>query len=411
LRSYKIRVLTLSQDPKHNKSEGKEPQGNSEELTAKEYRLIPVDDNGNSGGNAVNIVELMKYVRDQYRIIAKITGCFLLIGLLIAIFSPVEYTSEALLMPEMKSSDSSVGELLKDYGSILGMGDMGSMDMSSEGTIAPEVYPKIVSSLSFQNQLLEHKVYFANIDTTVSGYTYFKEVKEWSFFELIVEYTLGLPGKISGEKEIRQLPDWLREQFNKNKVIELTKKDLEVIREMEDRIEIELDSGTGVLTVSSQMPDPIAAAQINNQVISILKDFVEEYSTQKAKEDLAFAKEQHKQAKSRFEKVQNKLATFLDQNVKLSTAKSQSEEQRLQAEFDLAYNAYNSISQQLMKAKMDVQEKTPVFKPIQSVNVPNEKSEPKRFLILVLSLIVGIIVSFFFVAGQQIYDQNFSVPN
>ncbi|MCW9706043.1 hypothetical protein [Fodinibius salsisoli] len=350
-------------------------------------------------------MELLRLLGEKRRLIAKITGGFVVLGLIIALFSSVEYTSEALLMPEVKSSESSAGDLLESYGGMLGLGSLGSMELSKEGTIAPEVYPQIIKSLGFQDKLLQKEIYFSELDTTVSGYTYFEDIRNLSLFEFLIEYTLKLPGKLGSPDPVKQLPEWLRTQFNEDAVVELKSDELEIIKKMKERITIELSSETGVLTVTSTMPDPIAAAQINRGVINMLKDFIKAYSTQKAKEDLQFAQTQHEQAQERLKKVQDKLANFLDQNVNLATAKSRAEEQRLQAEFDLAYNMYNSVSQQLMEAKMKVQEQTPVFKPLQSVNVPIEKSKPQRILILILSFLVGLVVSFVFIASRDVYQK------
>lgn len=308
-------------------------------------------------------------------------------------------------MPEMKSSESSAGDLLQSYGGMLGLGDIGSMELSKEGTIAPEVYPKIMESFTFQHRLLQEEIYFSEQDTTASGYTYFEDIRNLSLFEFLVEYTIKLPEKFSSPKPVQQLPDWLRSQFNEDKVVELSSDELEIIQDMKDRVTIELSSETGVLTVTATMPDAIAAAQVNRKAINMLKDFIKAYSTQKAKEDLAFAQTQHEQAQERFMQAQDELATFLDQNVNLGTAKSRAPEQRLQAEFDLTYSMYNNVSQQLMEAKMKVQEQTPVFKPLQSVNVPIEKSQPQRILILILSFLVGLVVSFLYIAGRDVYGK------
>lgn len=342
-------------------------------------------------------------MRGHRKLIGQITAGVVLLGLLVALLSPVEYTSEALLMPEMKSSESSAGDLLESYGGMLGLGSMGSMDLSKEGTIAPEVYPKIVQSLSFQHQLLNHDIYFSERDTTVSGYTYFEDIRNLSVFELLAEYTIKLPQKLSSSEPSKPLPEWLREQFDEDAVVELTNEELEVIKDMQERVIIELESETGVLTVEATMPDAVAAAQVNRTVINMLKSFIKSYSTQKAKEDLVFAETQHQQAKERLEEVQGELASFLDQNLNLATAKSRAQEQRLEAEFDLAYNMYNRVSQQLMEAKMKVQEQTPVFKPLQSANVPMEKSKPQRMVIVILSFFLGLIISFLFIAGRDIY--------
>lgn len=347
----------------------------------------------------------MRLLRDHRRLVTKITGVFVVLGLIIALFSPVEYTSEALLMPEMKSSENSPSDLLESYGGMLGLSNMGSMDMSKEGTIAPEVYPKIVQSLTFQHRLLEQDIYFSDLDTTVSGYKYFDDIYSRSLFELLLEYTIKLPKKFRSPAPLKTLPDWLRKQFDEDAVVELREDELEIIKDMKERVEIELSSETGVLTVTAQMPDAIAAAQVNSKVINMLKDFIESYSTQKAKEDLAFAQKQHEQARERFRKAQDELVTFLDQNVNLGTARSRAPEQRLQAEFDLAYDMYSNVSQQLMEAKMKVQEQTPIFKPLQSVDVPIEQSEPRRILILILSFLVGLVVSFLYIAGHDVYSK------
>lgn len=326
-------------------------------------------------------------------------------GLAIAFFRPVEYTSEALLMPEMKSSESAPGDLLESYGGMLGLSNLGSMNMSKEGTIAPKVYPKIVQSLGFQHRLLNQDIYFSKLDTTVTGYTYFEDIRNLPLYETVLEYTLGLPGKIRSSEPTASLPDWLRKEFDEADVVDLTDDELEIIEDMRERISIELEGETGVLTVEATMPDAVAAAQVNRRVINMLKEFVKSYSTQKAKEDLVFAEKQHKQARERLEEVQGELASFLDQNVNLATAKSQAREQRLQAEFDLAYNMYNNVSQQLMEAKMKVQEQTPVFKALQAANVPTQKSQPQRLLILILSFFAGLIASFFYITGRNIYDK------
>ena len=83
-----------------------------------------MDDVSENSDNAVTLTELFHLLRDQRSLIVKITGGFVVLGLIIALFSPVEYTSEALLMPEMKTGESSAGDLLQSYGGMLGLGGL-----------------------------------------------------------------------------------------------------------------------------------------------------------------------------------------------------------------------------------------------------------------------------------------------
>ncbi len=343
-------------------------------------------------------------MRNQRWLIAKITGGFLILGLLIALFSTPVYTSDALLLPDTESSGSSAGNLLQNYTGMLGLGNLGSLNMSDEGGIPPMVYPRIVTKPFFQNNLLEKEYYFSNMDTTVTGYTYFEELHRPSLIGLILGYTIGLPGKLAAEDTtVSPTLQWARQHFDADSVVALSGEELGAIQQMQQRITIELDSQTGVLNITAQMPDPAAAAQVNRTAINMLKTFVKSYSTQKAQENLEYAQLQHEQARERFETAQNQLAEFQDQNINPSTATARTEERRLQTEFDLATSMYNNVSQQLMAARMKVQEQTPVFKPLQEVNVPTSASGPNRPFILIVSIILGLVVSFIYIAGKDIY--------
>lgn len=303
-------------------------------------------------------------------------------------------------MPEMQDSESGAGSLLQNYGGLLGLSGMGSMDLSEEGQISPAVYPKIVQSLTFQSELLDDNLYFSDLDTTLTVNAYFMEWYSPSFFELTKEYTIQLPEKFSSPKQLSQR---LIELFKREELEHVSKEELEIIKDLRERIFIELDTETGVMTVTATLPDAAAAAQLCKTTINLLTDYLKNYRTQKAKEDLEFAEEQYQAGRRQFKEAQAALAEFLDQNVNLSTAKAKAQEQLLQAEFDLAYDIYNNVAQKRIEARMKVQEKTPVFKVLQAVNVPLESSGLHPVLILLLSGIAGLIVSFFIISGKQVY--------
>lgn len=375
-------------------------------MPAREYRLIPVDKakEREESDNAVDMVALMHNLRDRRWLIAKITGGFLIVGLLIALFSTAEYTSDALVLPDTDNAQNN-SNLLQSYTDMLGLGDLGSMNLSEQGGIPPMVYPKIVQSLTFQNNLLEQQYYFGELDTTMTGYTYFQEFYGPSLGGLFLDYTIGLPGKIWGpDATAMETMQGGLQKFNADSIVVLSREQLEIIEEMRDRVQIELDSQTGVLTVTAKMPDAVAAAQVNRTLISMLKQFIKSYSTQKAKQNLDFAQLQYDQAKERYEIAQDQMTQFQEENVNPSSARARAQQRELETEFEIASTMYNNVSQQLMSARMKVQEQTPVFKSLQEANVPAEKSEPNRIFILLLSILIGLVVSFFYIAGKQIYS-------
>ncbi len=67
--------------------------------------------------------------------------------------------------------------------------------------------------------------------------------------------------------------------------------------------------------------------------------------------------------------------------------------EELQSQYELAFNLYNTLSQQLQQKRLQVQEQTPVFSILQPVSVPLSKSAPNRTLIVIVAGILGVIVA------------------
>jgi uncharacterized protein involved in exopolysaccharide biosynthesis len=328
------------------------------------------------------------------------------IGLLVALLSPKEYQTSATLLPESQSAQGGAAGLLDQYGGMLGLSGA-NLNMDQQGMIPPTLYPQIVQSLPFQLELLNKEVEFAEFDTTATVYTFFDKVYTPSVFSYAKEYTLGLPGKmiglIKGEEEIeRPLP----EGFGADSVVSVTKEQMSVIENMQERVAVSLDEETGVISLSVEMPDPNAAAQVGKTSIGLLKEYMKNYQTRKAQEDLKYARQQLQDVKQRFEEAQNRLAEFRDSNINLATAKAQTREQRLQSEYDLAFNVYNSVAQRVEQAKMKVQEQTPVVSILQPVQVPIDESKPQKINILLVFFTLGVFLSLVFIFSKKYLINN-----
>lgn len=365
---------------------------NGSGLPLQGYRLVPADDwqGRYPEDDEIDLVELARLFWGKREKILKITGAFLLLGLLIALFSPKEYETSATLMPESQSSQSRMGSLLQQYGGLLGMS--GNFDMGSEGSIPTQLYPNIVQSLPFQAELMNTPVRFKAYDTTATPHIFFTEINSPSVLGYIKKFTIGLPGQIIGlfsqdnEKEVSLPVDIDREE-----ILLLSEKQMQTINTLRERINVVLDEQSGVLTLTATMPDPQAAAELGHAGIRLLKEYMREYRTQKATEDLEFIRRQTKEARQRFEQAQLRLAKFRDSNVSLATAKARTREQELQSEYDLAFGIYNSLNQQLEQAKITVQEQTPVFSVLQPVNVPLNDTTSGMLVLILTGMLGGII--------------------
>lgn len=329
----------------------------------------------------IDLIELAKTIWAGRRLIIKVTAGFIILGLIVAFTSKVEYEASCKLLPE--SQEGMKGNL----GGLSGLAGLAgiNLDMGGAGVLTPELYPEIARSLPFQLEILKDTVSFEKKGMETSSFYYFKEIDKPSLFGYIAKYTIGLPGLI---KSFFTSNDE-RESREKSDLIRLSKEDWELIEEFKERVNINVDAKSGVVDVSVEMPDPVAAAQVTNMVVALLTEKVTDYKINKAKNSLDFVSTSFEDAKKEFEAAQESLARATDRNRNVSLATAQVELQRLQNEYAVAFEVYKGLASQVEQAKIKLKEDTPVFTVLEPVRVPEVKSEPKRLLIIFIVTIVG----------------------
>ncbi len=321
--------------------------------------------------------------------VVKITIIFFLLGIFIAFGSRKEYKAEAKLLPEPHGKEVGSSSLLSQFGNL---GNLAGIDLSSIGgqdAVRPELYPEIIQSTPFLVHLMNEKVFVPGIDSAVSIGYYLNDLAYVSVIDYIKKYTIGLPGKIVFfvKKNHRITP-----LKGDRTSINLTFEEYGVIKKMKKRLWAEINENNGIISIVAKFPDPLIAAKVADESTKSLTEYVTDYRLGKARNTLEFTQRQTEEARNEFEKAQNNLAFFRDANKNIISSKLKSEEDRLQAQYNLAFNLYNGLSQQLEQSKINVQQETPIFKVLNPVQIPYERSSPKRSLILVLSIFLGIFI-------------------
>jgi uncharacterized protein involved in exopolysaccharide biosynthesis len=380
----------------------------SSEKSQVEVRYVPIEymPHMNEEDDEIDLMVLAKRIWDGRWTIVKITAVFIGIGLFVALFSAEEFQSEAVLMPEIQQQDTGgASQLLQRFGGQFGISAGGN---SSPGMIPPMIYPRIVNSLSFQLELLDEEIQFREYGVTTTWPDFLENHYSRPLTATVYDYTIGLPFTVLGgvrslfseeEEVVVVSEDQLSEEY-----IEITQTQLDFIENLRGRINVSLDPETGLLNASVKLQDARAAAELNRLMIDLLKEYVTEYRVEKARSNVEFTERQKEEAQERFEEAQLALAEFQDRNVSLSTARAQTELEQLQDEKDLAFNVYNSLSQRYEEARLELQEQTPVFSEVQSVNVPTKRSEPKRGQTVVIFTVLGVIISVGFVLMMPFFN-------
>ena len=158
---------------------------------------------------------------------------------------------------------------------------------------------------------------------------------------------------------------------------------------MNSCVSVSVDAKTQLIKISVTMQDALAAASLADTVANRLTDFVTAYRTNKARHDLAFAKQINQEAQQRYYDAQQAYAKAVDRNQGIILRSAAIDLERLQNEATLAYNLYNSTSQQVQMAEVKVQESTPVFTVMQPAVVPFKAAKPRVMMIIVAFAFLG----------------------
>ena len=343
-------------------------------------------------------IDLMEYARKLWaarKLLLKVAGLAIIVGIVIALTTPKQYTVSVTLAPE---SSKSGGGGLSGIASMLGVG---GFNMGSDAdALNVTLYPDIVSSTPFILDLMDTPVSTIDEeqpDTTLVGY-----LKEYTSSSLMGT-VMSLPFKAIGG--IMSL--FKSEEEEKTDIINpfhLTQEQSQTVNGLKKMIVANVDKKTGVTTVSVTMQDPMVAAILTDTVIVKLKEHITKYRTSKAEEDCKYWEELNKVRQDDYYMKQKKYAEYVDANKNVVLQSVRIEQERLQNEMNLAYQVYSSVASQLQMAKAKVQEAKPVFAVVEPASVPLQPSGTSRKMILLGVVFLAIAAAAAWVLfGQDLW--------
>lgn len=325
----------------------------------------------------IRLSDVVKFLKSSRRVIVICTLLFLVLGILYAFSKQNQYTATIRVMPELKGASASGG--LGDLKSLAGLAGVNLDNAGSPDAIRPDLYPDIVQSIPFTLFLLSRPVVEIN------------KGKPYPLQQFMLDQSKNsLVSKLfSSQEEEAALVIAPKD----NATLRLTPTQEGLSKQLNQRIKAEIDKKSGIITITSLMPDPAVAATVAQQTLNYLANYVTNYRTSKARNQVQFLDKQISQAKQRYQTAELNLSSYRDRNRSLFLNTAKIEEQRLQAEYLLTQSVYNDLSKQLEQARIKVQEEAPVFQVLEPARVPLRKSGPNRLAIIIGFTLVGAILS------------------
>lgn len=345
----------------------------------------------------IDLLELARTVWNKKRLIVSFIGVFSILGVLVALVLKNEYTASSTFVPQT-SEQGKVGGNLGGLASLAGI-NLGGLAGGSE--IPPSLYPKIVSSVNFKKDLLNATLNVQGNSKTVTYQYYFDSIYRPGLIPLIAKYTFGLPGLLIKAIKGNEDNGYSSNEFG---LINVSENEFEHFKRLDKQVSIQFNEKEGFVSLSFSMPEPLMAAQMSKYAEELLQKEVIEFKIQNAREQLKFTEARFEEKKIEFEETQKKLANFRDRNQNLSSALVLNQLEKLESEYNFAFNIYTELAKQLEQAKLQVSKDTPIFSIIQPVTIPIEKSAPKRPLIVIVFLFLGLIIAFGYIFGKEFLE-------
>ena len=301
-------------------------------------------------------------------------------GLVIAFSIPREYTTTVKLAPEITGNKPSGG--LSALASMAGISTGGA---SGADAVYPQLYPDVVNSVPFITSLFDVTVEEKEKGTPMVVKQYLEEETSAPWWGVI----LGLPGKILGLMRSKEevASDHKLDNFR------LTVDESKLVDALRERVSASVDQKTNVVTINVMMQDPLVSAILADTVVNRLQEYVTNYRTDKARQDLAYAEKLNGEAQQEYYNAQQRYADYIDRNQGLATRSAQITRDRLENEAALAFNLYNQTAQQVQAAKAKVQETTPVYAIVTPPTMPMRPTSPRKGLIIGGFVFLGFVAA------------------
>ena len=352
-----------------------------EQTSEKETKQL--HNNHNDEEIEIDLMDLLRKVIGIRKKIYKAAGIGLIIGIIVAISIPKQYTVEVTLSPEMGNNKG--GGLSGLAASFLGSGvSMGDGTDALNASLSAD----IVSSTPFLLELSAMDIPVTKNEVMTLNTYLDEETSPWW------SYVIGFPGMVIGGVKSLFTEEDEDIYFDKTSqgVIELSKKETEKIETLKEKITASVDKKTSMTSVTATFQDSKVAAVVADSVVKKLQEYIIDYRTSKSKEDCIYLEKLFKERQQEYYAAQKKYADYLDSHDNLILQSVRAEQERLQNDMSLAYQVYSQVASQLQIARAKVQEEKPVFAIVEPAVVPLYPSGTSRKVCVLAFIFLSVCI-------------------
>ncbi|MFT7071405.1 Wzz/FepE/Etk N-terminal domain-containing protein [Patiriisocius sp. Uisw_017] len=324
-------------------------------------------------------------ILNKRRLILAAVILFFVIGVIIAVISPKNYTSSSIVLPQISSSKG----LSKKYTNIASLVGI-NLGQSEGNKIVPSLYPLILDNLTFQRKLLNQKIEVSGEDGLITYAEYLSLYESGKAIDIFKSYTIGLPGKFMNMFKTKD--KFGESTFNDSTIFKITPIEKSQISSMKSQINISFNELDGYIDISATTLQPIVSAQLVKKCEHILEEAIINYNIEKSRNELDFISKRYEMAEKEYVVKRANLGSYRDSNKYSISYITKSRDEQLKNERDLAYEIFSQLANQVESAKLQVAKDTPIFTLLKAPYVSLEASSLAGAYIVLIFIFVGFIV-------------------
>ena len=329
----------------------------------------------------IDLIDILRKIITYRRVLYKAAGIGLIVGVVVALSMPSQYTVQVTLSPEIGNSKGS-GGLAGLAASFLGNGvTMGETVDALNASLSAD----IVSSTPFLLEILNMQVIVSPKGDRMDLGSYLDHCSSpwWS-------YIIGFPSLIINGVQSFFKYEQITDKISQG-AIELSKEENDRINFLKNHITAGIDKKTAITSISVTLQDPKVTAIVADSIIHKLQEYIINYRTFKAKEDCAYLSKLFEERKEEYYVAQGNYADYMDSHDDLILQSVRAEQERLQNDMNLAYQVYSQVANQLQVARAKVQEEKPIFAVVEPAVVPLEPSGVSKKVYVLLFVCIAVI--------------------
>ncbi|WP_287767022.1 chain-length determining protein [Bacteroides sp.] len=333
----------------------------------------------------IDLMAVLRKIIGIRKAIYKAAGIGLVIGIIVTISIPKQYTVTVTLSPEMGNDKG--GGLSGLAASFLGSG--GTMGDGTDALNA-SLSPDIVSSTPFLLELSTMNILVSKDENMTLGSYLDEESSPWW------SYVIGFPGMVIGGVKslfIEGEDEFISSDKVSQGTIELSKKESKKIETLKEMIVASVDKKTSMTSVSVTFQNSKVAAVVADSVVKKLQEYIIKYRTFKAKEDCLYLEKLFKERQQEYYVAQKKYADYIDSHDNIILQSVRAEQERLQNDMSLAYQVYSQVANQLQVARAKVQEEKPVFAVVEPAVVPLKPSGTSKKIYVLVFVFLSVCIA------------------